>query len=436
MAHNKNLIIGSIFAISTYSAMSYGAGFAIIEQSVTGLGRSFAGSAVVAEDASTIFFNPAGLTNLRHAEVDVAMNYIAPQSDFTNNGSTTAFGTALTGGNGGDAGEDAYVPNFYYSRPLNDRMVFGLGINAPFGLVTEYNDTWAGRYHAVKSDLKTVNINPSFAFKPTDKLSIGLGVDVQKIDLQLTQMADLAASAAIRAGAPLATVAAVSQTSDGKVNIEADDWSWGYNLGLTYQATHATRLAVAYRSKITHSLKGYGTITQVSTGTQVANGNVSGKVTLPESLSLAIHHQLNEQWSLAADATWTRWSRFENLTINSDGSLPSSSKAENWSNSMRYGLGVTYVHSEKWTFRSGVAFDETPVSDQYRTPRIPDEDRKWLSIGASYNYSKNITIDAGYAHLFVNDPKINDSDSRNYTLVGRSNASVDIAGIQLRWLFL
>ncbi len=443
MAQHYKLKLGSFLIASTLSSMSYASGFAIIEQSVTGLGRAFAGSAAVAEDASTIFFNPAGLTYLSHSEFATGLNFIKPESDFANGGSTlpsTLGGTAISG-DGDNGGKLAIVPNFYYAHRLNDRMVAGIGVNAPFGLVTEYDDNWVGRYHAVKSDLKTVNINPSFAFQTTEKLSLGFGINLQYADLELTQAVDFGAVCAKVSEAGCAA----PQSHDGKANITADDWSWGYNLGLIFQATEATRIALAYRSKISHHLHGKGTFDIPNNGAVqnaaniagFANGDLDGKVTLPETASFAVHHQINNKWAIMGDASWTRWSRFEDLTINSTDSVRlNSSKEENWDNNMRYGLGLTYVHNDTWTFRGGVAYDQTPVSDQYRTPRIPDEDRKWLAIGASYKYSDNITLDAGYTHIFVSDPTINDTDNNGYTLKGDYNASVDILGMQMRWLFL
>jgi len=433
MAQQKTLKLTAFLMASTLSSMSYGAGFAIIEQSVTGLGRAFSGSAAVAEDASTIFFNPAGLTYLEHSEVATALNFINPESDFNNDGSTIASGlggAALTG-TGDDGGKLGIVPNFYYAHRLNDTMVAGIGINAPFGLVTEYDDDWVGRYHAVKSDLRVININPSFAFQATEKLSLGIGINLQKIDLELTQMADLGAQA---------TPTPFPQAADGKVVLEADDISWGYNLGVMFQATEATRLALAYRSKVTHKLEGEGTLHSAG-GSLVSAENISGGVDLPETLSFALHHQINSQWAVMADASWTRWSRFQELAIVSDGPLLSSTKQEQWDNNMRYGLGLTYAHNDKWTFRGGIAYDESPVSDEFRTPRIPDEDRKWVAIGASYKYSDNLTVDAGYTHIFVSAPSLADESNldvpaASYTLSGDYDASVDILGVQLRWLFL
>ena len=430
MAYCKQIKLSVVLVASTFTTLSYGAGFAIQEQSVIGLGRAFAGSAAVAEDASTIFFNPAGLTQLEHAEMDIGLNYISPKSDFTDSGSTVPnlggggfFGQPLTGGDGNDAGKDALVPNFYYATPLDDKTSVGIGINAPFGLVTEYNDTWKGRYHAVKSDLKTININPTLAFKATEKLSLGFGIDLQYMDVELTQMADLGA----QVGAP--------QAADGKVKLEADDWSWGYNLGLTYQIQEATRLGLSYRSKISHTLKGDGKLRNAG-GVKLAEENIKANVTLPESLSFAIHHQVNNKWAIMADATWTRWNRFQALIITSDNGTFNQHKEEKWDNSMRYGLGVDYKHNDKWSFRSGIAYDETPISNDYRTARIPGNDRKWVAVGASYQWKENIIIDASYSHLFISDPKIDETDSNGYNLKGKYDVNVDLVGVQMRWLFL
>lgn len=383
------------------------AGFAIKEQSITSLGRAFAGSAAVAEDASTIFFNPAGLTYLDRSELDLGLNYIKPQSEFRDEGSTIN-GNPLTGGDGGDAGNDAFVPNFYLSHPVNDKVTLGFGVSAPFGLVTEYKDDWVGRYLAVKSEMLTLNFNPTLAIQATEKLSLGFGVSAQYIDVKLTKVAQVPA--------------------DAGVELEGDDWGYGYNLGLLYQFTDQTRVGLSYRSKISHTLEGGGTLDALG-----VKEDISADLDLPETVSLAIHHQLNDKWAIMADATWTRWSRFEELVIESDGIL-STDKPENWDNSMRYGIGLSYQYNDKWQFRTGVAYDETPIpSSGFRTARIPGNDRKWVAFGASYQYSDNIVIDAAYAHLFMDDPRINESESI-YNLRGKYDASVDIVGLQLRWL--
>jgi len=452
MAYNKTLRLGAFVMASTLSSLSYAAGYAIIEQSVTGLGRAFSGSAAVADDASTIFFNPAGLTYLSNSELAAGVHLIKVRSDFDNNGSTmpSAFGGlgGAISGKDDDGGTFGVVPNFYYAHRLNDSMVAGIGINAPFGLVSEYDDDWVGRYHAIKSDLLTMNFNPSFAFKANDKLSLGFGLNLQYIDLELTKAVDFGAACLLALGA--GGGCSQPQQHDGKVKITADDWSWGYNLGLIYQATDATRLALAYRSKISHHLTGEGKfsvpndalIQAVATGAKLTNASISGNVDLPESASFALHHQVNEQWAVMADVSWTRWSRFEELAISSPDSANklNSVTPEKWDDNMRYGLGLTYTHNTAWVFRAGVAYDESPTSDEYRTARIAGEDRKWLALGASYKYSDNIMIDAGYTHLFISDPSLDeesnhDTVSSSYTLSGDYEASVDIVAVQMRWIF-
>ncbi len=419
----------TLVAASFTASLSFASGFAIQEQSVTGLGRAFAGSAAVADDGSTIFFNPAGLTQLDHAEMDMAVHYILPTSDFKNEGSSVVdlggppfTGQALTAGSnsGNEGGKEAFVPNFYYVQPISDTTVVGLGINAPFGLVTDYSETWPGRYHAVRSEMITINVNPSVGHQVTEQLSVGFGLNLQYIEVQLTQMADLGALG----GTP--------QAADGKIRVEGDDWSWGYNLGLTYQFTEATRLGMAYRSKISHTLEGDGKL-WTGAGSELADENIKADIDLPESLSVALHHQLNAQWAVMADVSWTRWNRFQNLVINSTNDTFDVNKPEKWRNTIRYGLGVDYQYNPKWTFRAGVAHDETPVSNEHRTARIPDADRKWLSVGASYAASDNLTFDAGYSHLFVKDPNIDELNASGYVLSGKYDADIDLLGVQVRW---
>ncbi len=409
--------ISALILIGSLPQAVSAAGFAIKEQSVTSLGRAFAGSAAVAEDASTIFFNPAGLTYLERGELDLGLNYIKPQSEFRNDGSNINNAIPLTGGNGGDAGSEAFVPNFFLSHPVNDKVTLGLGVTAPFGLVTEYRDDWVGKYLAVKSEMLTVNFNPTIAIKASEKLSLGFGVSAQYIDVKLSKMVDLG-------GDP--------NVADARAKLKGDDWGYGINMGLLYQATEQTRIGLAYRSKISNTLEGDGTL-KTNTGTTLADEKITAGLDLPETISLAIHHDINDQWAVMADATWTRWSRFEELLIESDGIL-ATQKPEDWENSMRYGIGLSYQHNDKWQFRTGIAYDETPIpNSQRRTARIPGTDRNWVAFGASYHYSDNIVIDAAYAHLFMDDPRIDESEGV-YNLRGDYDASVDIVGLQLRWL--
>lgn len=420
----------------------HAAGFALIEQNVSGLGNAYAGAGASAQDASTIFFNPAGLMYLQGSQLVLAGHVIRPSAEFS--GSATnpqPLGTPIDGGNGGDAGDTAFVPNFYYSRELPNGFRFGLGINAPFGLKTEYADDWVGRYLAVKSEVKTVNINPTIAYKAGPNLSVGVGFNAQYIEATLTQKVNqqLACLSAGGGGA-----CAGVTTEDLTAEIEGDDWSYGYNVGLIYEVNAGTRVGFAYRSKIEQELEGDASFSNADAfftdivGVFVPTG-VKADVTLPESASLSLYHDINSQWALLAEATWTRWSRFEELKIDfSNPDQTDSVTPEDWTNSMRYALGVNYRHNSTWLLRAGVAYDEEPIRNaQLRTPRIPGNDRTWLAVGANYRHSPSLSFDVGYAHLFVDDTPIDHThpDPGGYNLVGEYENSVDILSAQMNWTF-
>ncbi|WJW76190.1 outer membrane protein transport protein [Thiohalobacter sp. IOR34] len=438
------------------ASSAQGAGFAIIEQSASSLGNAFAGSAATAADASTLFFNPAGLTRLDRSQLVVAGHIISPTAKFSNNASSTnpsLGGLPLSGGNGGDGGETAFVPNFYYSHPLGGRFVLGIGINAPFGLETRYDRDWVGRYEGVKSELLTLNINPTLAWRATDRLSLGIGIDAQYIDAELSNAVDFgslclasSSSSLIPFSIPTATCIGAGitapQTADGFATMTGDDWSWGYNLGLTYELSDAVRLGLAYRSRINHTLKGNVDYTAPASAAQAALFNavftdqkVTARLNLPESLSLSLAWQSHPDLQWLADITWTRWSRFEELRIiGANGSTTLSVVDESWENVLRYALGLNYRYDDRWTLRAGLAFDEEPIPDaRHRTPRIPGNDRRWLSAGFSYRLDADTRIDAGYSHLFISDTPINHADSVSNTLSGSYDNSVDILSAQLVW---
>ncbi len=431
-------------------AHAHGAGFAIIEQSVTGLGSAFAGGAASAEDASTVYFNPAGMSRLGDSEYNLGLHVISPYSRFHGDGTSKIGGVVpLTGGDGGEAGVTGYIPNFYYVRRLNSDFSFGLGVNAPFGLATDYNEGWEGRYHALKSEVLTININPSLSWKVSEHLSLGAGINVQYADVpELSNAIDFATVCGAYAKSSNPTVAASAATCaglptsrDGKVNLNGDDWSLGFNIGLLYQFTDATRVGVAYRSKVDHKLEGRADFTNTPTGLSnlgiFVDDAISADITLPETLSVSAYHELDPRLAVMGDVTWTRWDRFDELRVkfknNPQGDLVT---PEQWDNSFRYSLGLSYRYDDRWTLRTGFAYDETPVpSAQLRTPRIPGNNRRWLALGASYRVSDHTKVDLGYAHLFVNDSPINNTNTTGATLNGSFDLAVDIFSAQVRMMF-
>lgn len=404
MAHRFNRLAACL-ALAGCTSFAHAAGFALIEQNVSGLGNAYAGQAAVAADASTIFFNPAGMTYLPDRQVVMAGHLIKPQAEFNGGGSPTIPGVN-DGGNGGDAGGLALVPNAYYAMRLGSGLHVGVGMNAPFGLATEYDRTWVGSTQAIKSEVKTINLNPSIAYKVSDSLSVGAGLNIQWVEATLTNRQPL--------GAPPAPVPLLK--------IKGDDYGWGYNLGVLWQATPATRIGLSYRSEVDYTLDG----TASTSDPVVFNGPVTADVTLPDSASLSLFHKLSPRWDLLADVTWTGWSDFDDLPIKG---TVNKTTIENWENILRYSLGATWHMSDKLSLRGGVAYDEAPVSDVYRTPRIPDGARTWIALGGQYRLSKQGVLDLGYAHLFVNDPDLQSIDNGT-TLNGEYDSQVDIMSAQ------
>ncbi len=428
---------------------SFAAGFALIEQSVSGLGNAYAGAAASAEDASTVFFNPAGLMHLEGDQLVAAGHIIMPSADFSGS-ATNALGAPITGGDGGDAGDTALIPNLYFSRRLPNNFVFGLGINTPFGLKSEYDADWVGRYHAIESELKTININPAIAYQAAPNLSVGVGVNVQYIEATLSQAINQTSSCigvllAQNPGMDPATAFATCgglgvSTADAVGEIEGDDWSYGYNFGLLYDVNAGTRVGFAYRSKVKQELEGDASFTHADaffTGIGLfVPTDVTAGVTLPETASLSLYHDIDSHWALLADATWTHWNRFQELRVDYASNQPDSVTVEDWDNSMRYSVGLNYRYDNSWLLRTGIAFDEEPIpNDLQRNPRIPGNDRAWLAVGANYRYSSALSFDIGYAHLFVDSTRINHNSASAGTITGEYENAVDILSAQANWTF-
>ncbi len=395
------------YAIPTLLAMqlastgtAQAAGYAITEQSGSGIGNAFAGAAATAEDASTIFFNPAGMTYLPDQQLVVAGHAIDSSINYSNNGSQRSpltGGLPTAGSNGGNAGDWAYVPNVYFTKAIHPKVKLGIGVNSPFGLQSNYDSGWVGRYQALTSNLKTVNINPSIAYKANDWLSLGLGFSAMWAQAELSNALDFG------------TLLGVPQAVDGMARLKGESWGWGWNLGALFQVTPATRVGVAYRSQVHQNLQGIASFSGVPAPLAMSfpNGHVTANISTPDSVSGSVFHQLNEQWDVMADLTWTHWSVFQDLTTIRSSGIPLSSTPEHWNDTFRASIGASFHYDENLKLRTGFAYDQTPVPDAYRTPRIPDSDRFWLSFGANYKLSQSSSLDFGYTHIFLTNASIN-----------------------------
>lgn len=436
----KTTLAGALLCCSSSAVMA--SSFLILEQSPAHLGHAFAGTASNIGDATTVFFNPAGMSQLKHREVSVAGNVIFTEAVFNDRGSDT-------GGPEGKTDEIALVPNLYAVYPINDQWAFGIGINAPFGLASDYGEEWIGRYLATFSELQVINVNATFAYAVTEQLSVGLGVSYQHADVTLESQVD---STFGIAPAP---------ASDNRAVIDGSDYAFVADVSVYYQPTDTTRLGLVWRQGADFTLEGgadfelspacslgsgysTGVPPAPTTGTMCAmalsnlQGDAHAKVTLPDTLTFSISQQIAERWTLHSDIAWTEWSSIQTIEIiNSNNSLNITQLDLEYKDTMRYALGVTYAPGSAWTWRAGVAWDETPQDSPQRVnPRIPDQDRTWISVGFNYAISEDISIDAGFAHLIIDDSHIDQADNANGHLVrGYFDSRVDIIGVQANWRF-
>jgi long-chain fatty acid transport protein len=409
-------------------------GITITEKGTKGLGNAWAGGAAVAEDASTIYWNPAGLTRLDSNRAEFSLHLIRPSFEFNNQGSTTVipapspFNT-LSGGDGGDAGDTNFVPNFFYSHDISEQWKAGVGIFIPFGLGTEYDSTWVGRYHTTKSEMLTVDINPTVAYRINSQWSVGGGISAQYIDADLRNAVDFGTiNAALGFGLPI-----LPQGADGAVKLTGDDWSFGFNLGVLFELSDETRFGLAYRSKISHEVDGDAKFTTPTAAQPLAtflglvNTDVSADIDLPANIALSGYHQLNEKWAIMATVIWTDWSVLDELRIDFDSPAADNVITLKWDDSYYYAIGATWFYSDRWTFRGGLAFDETPVpNSQLRTPRVPDDNRIWISAGGSYQISDQWDLDFAGTYITTDgDAEINKTATGEDTFRGGLKGDYD-----------
>lgn len=410
-----------VLVAGAFASTAYASAFQLLEQNASGLGNAYAGSAAVAENASTIFFNPAGMQLLEGRQVSVGLTVVSPKYYFNNGGTTNPVamgGTAATGPSG-DAGHTGLLPNAYISWPLTKDVSVGLGVGAPFGMKTEYPISataaggWLGQYQSDKFDIRTVNVNPTISWRANDKLSLGFGLDYQKINAEYVKM----------------TVTGIGTAALGTVKL--DDTAWGWNAGLLYQLSDTMRIGFSYRSDI-----GYKTSGTANLNNGAPTGTATADVRLPATFILSTWQKLTDRWDMAGDISYTKWSSIQQLVINSviAGTASSDSLDVQFKNTWRVAMGGTYKYSDAWRLRFGVAWDQTPIPDAAHRPvSLPDNDRWWLSFGAQYIPAPGATLDIGYTHLFLRNPAISNNGNsllRKGNVVGDFSDSADILGVQ------
>jgi long-chain fatty acid transport protein len=435
------VLVGS--ALSLVAGHAAASGFSVSYQSVSALGTAYAGAGVLSENASNQWYNPATLAGLKQTELSVAMHQAWIDTTFEADADggfpvppPAPPGTVLPqmGSGPGDFEDvEPFVGSAFLAVPVSDMMTFGLSVTAPFGTKIEYEDGWgngynltplgipgvggvtAGDFYSTESDLKTYNVNPSLGIQLTDSLNVGVGVSYQKLDADIR---------------------------NALTRLEGDDDAYGWNLGMTYSPDDNNHFGVAYRSEISYDVEGDITFSQLGAtfstvqGNPVAPGSYSGEasIDLPASLQLSYAGDLSDRTQILMGVEWMEWSSLDKLEVESDQLAFNPTENFDWENTVRYSLGVRHAMNETTVLRAGVAKEESTQGTDNRSAISPDSDRVWLTLGAGFTPVENMTIDVGYAHIFVEDADINRAD-KGAQLKGTYELDADVIGAQLSYRF-
>ena len=441
------------------------AGFLVQEKSPRGLGSAFAGEGALAEDAATAHFNSAALTLLEGTQAVLGMHFILPRVEFENEGSTLnpAVGHGRIHGPGAESTENALVPSAYLAHEVTPRLHVGLALNAPFGLSTKYDSNWVGRYHAVTSSMRTVNLEPAVGIKVNDWLSLGAGMSALYAKVRITNAIDLGSVCTLFAPSVGASpqicpaLGLTPQKVDGFTRITGDDWGFGWTLSALLKPRPGTRVGLAYRSRIALDLTGDAQFLVPkaarvlrSTGA-LRDTRASALATVPDTVALSAYQELTSDLAVFGDITWTHWELFRDLTVTfANPAQPTVRQPQDWTNALRQiGPWLDAHESQFYEFQTNVNASvevpadknerkkwlsqrRTPVPNEaLRNPRVPDSDRVWASVGFGFRWNERLRLDLGYAHVFGIDTGSRNSDPvTGHVLRGTYQAGADILGVQ------
>lgn len=413
-------------------------GFALRENSAAAIGTAFAGSGSLADDPSTIFNNPAGMTRLSGNQGEIAGTVIVPSVQF--NGSGRSLNGAVASGGRGDVngGEAALVPAAYALLDLSPDLKAGLAVTSPFGLATSYPSDWVGRYLGIETQLTTIDVNPNIAYRVNNWLSVGGGVSAQHLDADLSLAINSSALVPSSLGGPLPPNS--SGFPDGLAKLTGSDWGWGYNLAALIAPAPSTRIGLTYRSRVRHKVEGSVDYSvPAALAASFPNSPVKSALTFPDSATVSLTQALGPRITLVSDIQWTGWSSFRSISATKPSGASVLSTPENFRDTYFVSLGVIYKMNDRWSYRAGIAYDQSPVRNQYRTVRLPDADRRILGLGVGYRLSDAFRLDAGYAHYFIQHADItqsvNSTSGTSDILTGGYRLSGDEISVSARLRF-
>ncbi len=491
----KQRVLVAAIAAAVLAPAVQASGYKLNEQGASGAGNAYAGRAAVVEDASVVFYNPAGMVKLKRAELTVGASYLKPTGSFSPSSYTNAAGKTYTAedlgpySDGGDFLSSATIPYGYFAMPINEKFAAGFGIFVPFGTNTNYDDDFIGGVFADETQLTSIEFQPAVAYRVNDQFSVGFGLDITYMKGLLSKQLDTVPYNEnlkyLNGGVDPTNITGSGlaysdyEGFENHYEVEGDDWQVGYNLSLMWDINSDITLGVSYRSEMEFTLKGDSEFKQsegvvgltqspadipaagVTAGDYIiapvdgATGSVPKQasevpLTTPQSLTVSYAHQMTDKLQLVAGVTWTQWSVFESFDVISTesevGMIETLSDLgegyighieENWKDTTAIAVGANYQLNDDWLLRAGYANDQSPVSNSYRTARVPDNDREWLSAGVNYRIDEDLDVDFAFSYLFFADTKVNeynrglDGNPKDSTNL-KGEYSMDAMGISLQ----
>lgn len=404
---SKSLFKVSLVAVSVAAASSaYSAGFALNDHSATASGKALAGVAASNEDISASFWNPALFVNAKETTVFVSGAYVMPSMEADNisaNDGVFGGGASISGSDSNnDSVDDSLVPSLYFAKPISDKTVAGISLNVPFGLSGDYGQDWVGRFHATETGIQDIALSFALAHRVSAKLSVGASVQLHQAEVVLES-----------------SVGSQNGGTEGIGRIEADATGVGFSLGVMFEPVKGTRLGAGYRSEVDFDFEGdvvYDSGAQ-AVNAIFQNADVTDSITFPSVLTLSVEHDLSNKVTLGLSAIRTGWGAMDGINIDFDSNQPNSVLTFGFEDQWMYSAGLTYAYSDKLTLRTGVAMDNSPVTDEYRSARTPDGDRKWISIGGTYDFNDMTSATFAFTHVMIDDVSVD----RDFTASGQED---------------
>jgi long-chain fatty acid transport protein len=432
--HKFGVATVALLSVSAAAVTSAHAGaFAVREQSAYFQGMSFAGSAA-GDELSSMFWNSAAAAAVPGMNSESSVSLVIPQSDITATDGLllNPFVNPGADTHSGNIGDPTAVPASYANYQWNDRLFFGLATNSQYGFKTKPDHLdFAGTPIARTSDIFSINFNPNLAYKLTPELTLGVGAQIMYAKVRL-------GSDGVDIDGPGGNPPLPGRTD------KVDDWAFGATAGVIWKPAQGTSIGVGYRSAIQvnaeGSCNGLG-LSNLAAGAQGGNAfgcltgaHVTTDITLPDLVTASIRQRASDRLTLLGTVEWTNWSRVgaEAKFKNNDGQVVDVFPL-GYDDGWFFSAGAEYAWSAATTLRAGIGYEISPISDEVRNVALPDNDRIWLSVGASTKLTDRITVDLAYSHLFVKDSPIETSALGQTLLVAEASGDIDIVSASFKY---